>query len=151
MNEKNKAYSADELHDRSKAQGNDGEKVGKIKKDMHDIVANIGEFIESIEPKLTYDKYLEMLGDTIDKKVLAIQRQQNMTFYGGKLKLSVDRINKCVIFEAEYYFKNSEGKWINSRDRGQTRISKLDINDPAVSQFINSKEVINLTIDPPEQ
>lgn len=138
-------------NDEPEVQDTTEEKIAGIKRDMHDIADTVSDFIESIEPKLTYNKYLEMLGDTIDKKILKMQSKENIIFYGGKLILSVDKPCKCVNFGVEYYFKNPDGQWIRKRERGKTRLSKFNINDEKTVSFLESDKTINIPVDPPEQ
>lgn len=125
------------------------EKIEKIKKDLNDMADSITNFFESIEHKLTYDEYINMLGTTIDKRIIKCQIEQKITFVGGKLKMAIDRKNNFVNFKAEYYYKSSSGQWITNSETGKTRISKFNLKDSETVKFLNSSEIIELQIDPP--
>lgn len=153
MNDNFDTYTAAEEKAKSGSavQDTTEETVGKIKRDLHEIADSFNDFIESIEPKLTYNKYLEMLSDTIDEKILNMQAKENMIFYGGTLLLSVDKPGKFVDFGIEYYFKKTDGQWIRKREQGKTRISKFNVKDNDTIKFLQSDNVIKISIDPPEK
>lgn len=126
------------------------EKIQKIKKDINDISNAITNFIESVEHKLTYNEYINMLETTIDEKIIQHQINNNVSFIGGKLKLAVDHKNKFINFKIEYYYKTQSGQWVTNSEHGKTRISKFNVKDSETSIFLNSTDITEFMVDPPE-
>lgn len=110
--------------------------------------------IGSIEHKLSFDEYLIMLSESIDKNIIETQKQdKEKVFVGGHIFFKISEDKKYLQFNVDNYYKKGE-EWFKNQSSGKTALSKFNSDSVQRLKDIWEKqkngEEWKYNIDPPE-
>ena len=101
--------------------------------------------------KVSFEEYLQATGDVIDEKILVIESEEKIKFYGGSCIFNISDDMAILNAKLELYFQNAAGKWIK-KEQGfsvKTKIFNSEVKKEVFDKL--PKKPLKITVDPPER
>jgi hypothetical protein len=126
------------------------DRMDKTMSDLNSIINSIiSNVFDSLERKLTFDEFLQVISLTLDKRILATQEEQRIKFISGKIIFAVNRMKKVLEYKADCYYQDAFKEWIKQEHRGYIKFSSFDKSAESQLKEIISKGKMELEIEPP--
>lgn len=136
----------------SNPNGNENSSLSNIGDDiLKGLEAVSGAIAKLFVRKVSFEEYLQATGDVIDEKILVIESEEKIKFYGGSCTFNISDDRAILNAKLELYFQNAAGKWIK-KEQGfsvKTKIFNSEVKKDVLDQL--PKKPIKISIDPPER
>ena len=103
----------------------ENEQLKSIEEDVDSIFRTLGELIDSIGHKMTFEEFLDITGEYVDNKIISCARAERLAFAGGTCVFTVDNRKHVLNTAVDLYFKDEHDKWAKKTLSGSTRLSKF--------------------------
>lgn len=103
-----------------------GDTLKNIKKSVSDIAQYIKDTIYELERSISFDEYLEIIGNYTDAKIIEIEKNENLSYVSGICTIHQQNDNSFLDISIDLYFKNSSEQWIKKTIQGKTPTSDFN-------------------------
>lgn len=123
--------------------------ISLIRQGLQDISQYIKDVLHSLKRRISFDEYLEITSNYLDKKIIELEKCDNITFIAGKCNFSVSKDKKELYVLSDLFFKDNNGEWIQKTVKGKTPTSNFKEETQKGTLTHIYFDGLSMDVDPP--